>query len=542
MSGFFTIPEVKNEQVLTYAPGTPERANLRTAIREAKSKEIDIPMIIDGKKIFTQNKVTIHPPHEINHTLGYRNMGDASHVQLAIEAALKAKHAWENMSWQDRASIFLKAADLLSGPYRQKMNAATMLGQSKNVYQSETDAVCELVDFWRFNVKYMTQIYEIQPSSSNGIWNKLDYRPLEGFIVAITPFNFTAIGGNLPTAPAMLGNVVIWKPAETQVYSAAIIMEVLEAAGLPHGVINMITVDGATLGQIAFTHHDFAGLHFTGSTLVFQMLWKTIGDNLGMYTSYPKIVGETGGKDFVLAHPSADAKAVSVALLRGAFEFQGQKCSAASRAYMPASLWPEIEQNLLHDLATITMGSTEDFSNFINAVIDERAFTKIAGYIDFAAGSPDAKIIAGGKYDKSIGYFIEPTIIVTTRYDFKTMVEEIFGPVLTVLVYDDQDFDSIVDTVDQTSPYALTGSIFCQDKNIMEQTSLRLRHAAGNLYKNDKPTGAVVDQQPFGGARASGTNDKAGSVFNLVRWLSPRTIKENFNPPHDYRYPFLAKD
>jgi 1-pyrroline-5-carboxylate dehydrogenase len=542
MAGKYNIPEITNEPVLNYHSGSKERADIKKALATAKSGEVEIKMNIGGRLVSHGKPVAIHPPHDHQYILGYHSMGNKAHVTEAIHAALKAKPTWEQMPWHDRAAIFLKAADLLSGPYRQKMNAATMLGQSKNIYQSEIDAVAEMADFWRFNVKYMTQIYEVQPSSAPGVWNQLEYRPLEGFIVAITPFNFTSIGGNLPSAPALLGNTVVWKPAETQIYSAAIIMEVLENAGLPAGVINMITVDGPTLGEVVFNHRDFSGLHFTGSTGVFQNLWRTIGNNISNYRTYPRLVGETGGKDFVLAHPSADAKAVAVALARGSFEFQGQKCSASSRAYIPKSLWKSVSQFLLEDVASMKMGSPEDFSNFVNAVIDEKAFDKITAYIKGAKKSRFASILAGGNYDKSIGYFIEPTIIKAERPDYITMKEEIFGPVLTTYVYDDKDYDQVLKLIDSTSPYALTGAVFAQDKNVIMHAGRALQHAAGNFYINDKCTGAVVNQQPFGGGRASGTNDKAGSVLNLYRWLSPRTIKENFNPPHDYRYPFMEKE
>lgn len=542
MSGKYNIPEITNEPVLNYDAGSKERAEVNKALSDAKANALEIKMNIGGRKVSFGKPVTIHPPHDHQYILGFHSVGNASHVSEAINAALKAKVSWAHMPWHDRAAIFLKAADLLCGPYRQKMNAATMLGQSKNIYQSEIDAVAEMADFWRFNVQYMTQIYEVQPASAPGVWNQLEYRPLEGFIVAITPFNFTSIGGNLPSAPALLGNTVVWKPAETQIYSAAVIMEVLEKAGLPAGVINLITVDGPTLGQVVFNHRDFAGLHFTGSTGVFQNLWRTIGNNISTYRTYPRLVGETGGKDFVLAHPSADARAVAVALARGSFEFQGQKCSASSRAYIPKSLWKSVSLSLLEDVASMKMGSPEDFGNFVNAVIDEKAFDKITSYIKGAKKSKAASIISGGNFDKSIGYYIEPTIIKAERPDYITMREEIFGPVLTIYVYDDKDYDQVLKLIDSTSPYALTGAIFAQDKHVIMDASRALQHAAGNFYINDKCTGAVVNQQPFGGGRASGTNDKAGSVLNLYRWLSPRTIKENFNPPHDYRYPFMKSD
>lgn len=541
-NAFFEVPTAKNEPVLSYKPGSAEKKAVKEALANMKAQAIDIPMYINGEAVTTDDKVAIHPPHELDHLLGHFCKGDSSHVQMAIDAALAAKPAWERMPWQDRAAIFLKAADLLAGPYRAKMNAATMLGQSKNIFQAEIDAVAELCDFFRFNAQYMTEIYQQQPQSEPGIWNRLEYRPLEGFIFAITPFNFTSIAGNLCGAPALMGNTVVWKPAETQVYSAAVIMEVLMEAGLPAGVINLIYVDGPMAGDIIFSHADFAGLHFTGSTGVFQHLWSTIGKNINKYRSYPRIVGETGGKDFVVAHPSADPKAVAVALIRGSFEFQGQKCSAASRAYLPKGLWDEIKKYLLEDIASIKIGTPEDFTNFVNAVIDERAFDKISGYIARAKKDPKATVIAGGTYDKSKGYFIDPTIIVTTDPAYSTMKEEIFGPVLTIYIYEDEQFEQTLTLVDETSPYALTGAIFSRDRAATLLASERLKQAAGNFYINDKPTGAVVGQQPFGGARASGTNDKAGSVLNLYRWVSPRTIKENFVSPKDYQYPFLTEE
>ncbi len=542
MNADFTIPSPKNEIVKSYAPHSTEKISLVKKIQELKSMTPEIKMNIGGKKVSYGKPIPITCPHDHQYVLGYHSLGTRDHVTAAIQAALKAKESWAAMPWYDRASIFLKAADLLAGPYRDKMNAATMLCQSKNVYQSEIDAVAEFCDFLRFNVQYLTQIYAVQPSSSDGIWNRMEYRPLEGFVVAISPFNFTSIAGNLPCAPALMGNTIVWKPAETQIYSAHVISEILEVAGLPPGVINMVTVDGPTMGSVVFNHKSFAGLHFTGSTGVFQQLWKKVADNLENYKSYPRLVGETGGKDFVLAHSSADAKAVSTALVRGAFEYQGQKCSAASRAYLPKSLWKKISQYMEQDLASIKVGSPEDFSNFVNAVIDEKAFNKISSYITSAKKSRSASIFSGGHFDKTTGYFIEPTVILAQKPDYKSMVEEIFGPVLTVYVYDDNKYDQILDLVDKTSPYALTGAVFANEKNIMLHSAEKLKNAAGNFYLNDKPTGAVVDQQPFGGARASGTNDKAGSVLNLYRWVSPRTIKENFNPPHDYRYPFLASE
>ncbi|MEM9846451.1 MAG: L-glutamate gamma-semialdehyde dehydrogenase [Bacteroidota bacterium] len=541
-NAFYKVQEAINEPVLSYAPNTAERASVKAAIESLKSQQLDIPMYIGGQEVRTNHKVTMHPPYEHSHSLGNYNKGGKAEVAQAIQAALDAKDSWANMPWEERAAIFLKAADLLAGPYRAKMNAATMLCQSKNVYQAEIDAVAELCDFFRFNVQYLTEIYQQQPLSVRGIWNRLEYRPLEGFIFAITPFNFTSIAANLPGAPALCGNTCVWKPADSQIYSAAVIMEVFEAAGLPAGVINLIYVDGPDAGDVIFGHPDFAGLHFTGSTGVFKQLWKTIGNNLDQYKTFPRIVGETGGKDFVIAHPSANAQEVATALSRGAFEFQGQKCSAASRAYLPKSLWSEIRVGLEKDLKDFKMGSPEDFSNFINAVIDERAFDKISNYIEQAKKDADAEVIIGGGHDKSTGYFIEPTVILAAKADYTTMREEIFGPVLTIYIYEDEQYEATLDILDQTSPYALTGAVFSKDRAGVQLAMHKLRNAAGNFYINDKPTGAVVGQQPFGGARASGTNDKAGSILNLYRWLSPRTIKENFVPPTDYRYPFLGAE
>lgn len=540
--GTFQPPSPQNEPVKEYRPNSPERKAIQQALAEARSIELDIPMYIGAEEVWTERKLRLSPPHDHAHTLGYFSEGDANHVQQAIEAALSAKEEWAKLPWEHRAGVFLKAADLIAGPYRAKINVATMLGQSKNVYQAEIDSACELIDFFRFNVQYMTEIYQQQPKSSLGIWNRLEYRPLEGFVFALTPFNFTAIAGNLPTSAAMLGNTVVWKPAYTQIYSANVIMEVLKEAGLPDGVINLIYVDGPVAGEVIFNHPDFAGIHFTGSTKVFQQIWTTIGQNIHKYKSYPRIVGETGGKDFILVHQSADKDEVATALIRGAFEYQGQKCSAASRVYLPVSLWPNIEEKLKADLADIKMGGTEDLTNFVNAVIDERAFDKIASYIEQAKNDPTVELIAGGGYDKSKGYFIEPTVLKVSDPVYQTMCEEIFGPVLTVYVYPDEIFDEVIDLVNQTSPYALTGSIFAKDRYIIEKVSSRLQNAAGNFYINDKPTGAVVGQQPFGGSRASGTNDKAGSILNLLRWVSARTIKETFVSPTSYKYPFLQAD
>ncbi len=539
--GYFNYPLPANEPVLNYAPGSPERIALKKTLAELKKKEIEIPMYIGGKAVRTGNKVAIHPPHELSFTLGHFHRGEAKHVQQAIDAALKAKDAWAAISWENRAAIFLKAADLIATKYRYYMNGCTMLAQSKNAYQAEIDSACEIVDFLRFNVHYLSEIYRQQPVSSPGIHNRMEYRPLEGFVLAVTPFNFTAIAGNLPTSAAMCGNVVVWKCANTQVYSAQMIMRILKEAGLPDGVINLIFVDGPTIGKICFNHPDFAGVHYTGSTGVFNTMWKTIGENMNIYKSYPRIVGETGGKDFVMVHKSANADAVVTALVRGAFEFQGQKCSAASRAYIPSNLANEVRTKLVATIKTLKMGTVEDFSNFVNAVIDESSFNNIKKYIDNAKKDKKAKILVGGNCDKKEGYFIEPTVIETTDPKYVTMCEEIFGPVLTMYVYDADQFEKMLGIVDATSPYALTGSIFAQDKAVVELATSKLRNAAGNFYVNDKPTGAVVGQQPFGGARASGTNDKAGSQLNLYRWLSARVIKETFNPPTDYKYPFLAE-
>ena len=539
--GFFTPPSPINEPVLQYAPGSPERAELKTALEEMRAQEVDIPMYIGGEHVRTDEKVAIRPPHDHKHILGYFYQGGKEEVEQAVNAALAAKRDWEEMPWEHRAAIFLKAAELLAGPYRAKINAATMLGQSKNAYQAEIDSACEMIDFLRFNVHFMAQIYAQQPTSHPGIWNRMEYRPLEGFVFALTPFNFTAIAGNLPTSAAMMGNCVVWKPANTQVLAASMLMQVFLEAGVPPGVINLIYADGPTVGDVVFKHREFAGIHFTGSTSTFNNIYKTIGANIAVYKSYPRIVGETGGKDFVLAHPTADVQAVVIGLARGAFEYQGQKCSAASRAYIPASLWHAIEDGLKIELAKMKMGPVEDFSNFINAVIDEKSFDKIAGYIDRVKGSPTARIAMGGKYDKTSGYFIEPTVIVTEDPSYVTLCEEIFGPVLSVYVYQDAWYEECLSLIDQTSPYALTGAVFAQDRYAIEEAQRRLRHAAGNFYINDKPTGAVVGQQPFGGARGSGTNDKAESMLNLLRWVSARAIKETFVPQHGFEYPFMGE-
>lgn len=540
-NAFFKVPTPINEPVLNYAAGSAEKIALKQAITEARSKVIDVPMYIGSELVHTDNKIKLSPPHDHQHVLGYASEGDASHVMQAIDAALAARESWANLSWEQRASIFLKAADLLAGPYRAKINAATMLGQSKNAYQAEIDASCELIDFLRFNVAFMQQIYTNQPESVRGLWNRVEYRPLEGFVFALTPFNFTAIAGNLPACVAMMGNVTVWKPAYSQIYSANVIMEVLREAGLPDGVINLVYVDGPVAGDIIFKHPDFAGIHFTGSTKVFQTIWQTIGENISKYKTYPRIVGETGGKDFVMAHESADVEALATGLVRGAFEYQGQKCSAASRAYIPSNLWPAVKEQVIANLKEITMGGTEDFSNFVNAVIDEKSFDKIMGYINNAKKSDKITVIAGGNGDKSKGYFVEPTILQTTDPNYTTMCEEIFGPVLTIYVYEPKDFEKTLELVDATSPYALTGAIFSQDRYAIDLAMKKLVNSAGNFYINDKPTGAVVGQQPFGGARASGTNDKAGSILNLFRWVQPRTIKETFVSPTDYKYPFLGE-
>lgn len=540
--GTFNVPTPVNEPVKEYRPGSPEREALKKALTEFRSQETDIPMYIGGEEIRTERKLRVAPPHDHRHTLGYFYEGEAEHVQHAIDAALTAKEAWANLAWQHRAGIFLKAAELIAGPYRARINAATMLGQSKNAFQAEIDSACELIDFLRFNVHYATDIYRQQPGSSPGVWNRLEYRPLEGFVFALTPFNFTAIAGNLPTSAALMGNTVVWKPAYTQVLSAKVIMEVLMEAGLPAGVINLIYVDGPIAGDVIFNHPDFAGIHFTGSTGVFQQIWGTIGANIHKYKSYPRIVGETGGKDFVMVHESADADEVATGLVRGAFEYQGQKCSAASRAYIPTTLWPAVETKMKQFLSEIKMGVTEDFANFVNAVIDERAFKKITAYINEAKQTDQVRIVAGGNYDGSEGYFIEPTVLQVTDPAYRTMCEEIFGPVLSIYVYEPSEFDNVLQIVNTTSPYALTGSIFSKDRYIIEKAAKALQNAAGNFYINDKPTGAVVGQQPFGGARASGTNDKAGSALNLYRWVSARTIKETFSPPKSYEYPFLQAE
>ncbi|MBL7896484.1 MAG: L-glutamate gamma-semialdehyde dehydrogenase [Bacteroidia bacterium] len=540
--GIYKVPTPVNEPVKQYASGSPERKELQAMLKTMRSKQIEIPMYIGGKEVKSNNKVRIAPPHDHKHTLGYFYKSDKKHIEQAITAALAAKEKWANLSWEQRASIFLKAAELIAGPYRAKLNTATMLGQSKNAFQAEIDSACEIIDFLRFNVSYMTEIYAEQPISSPGVWNRLEWRPLEGFIYALTPFNFTAIAGNLPTSCAMMGNVVVWKPSNTQVYSANVLMEVFKKAGVPDGVINLIYPSGPDAADVIFNHKDFAGIHFTGSTEVFQSIWQTIGNNIHKYRSYPRIVGETGGKDFIMAHKSADAKEVAVALTRGAFEFQGQKCSAASRAYIPSNLWEDVKKYMVADLKSMKMGGTEDFTNFINAVIDEKSFDKLSKYISDAKKDKNVEVVFGGKCDKSKGYFIQPTVLKAKNPKYITMCEELFGPVLTVYVYNENRFKETLDLVDSTSIYALTGSIIANDRYAIELATKTLQNSAGNFYINDKCTGAVVGQQPFGGARGSGTNDKAGAKINLLRWVSPRTIKETFVPPVDYRYPFLQAD
>ncbi len=540
--GAFKVPVAVNEPVKNYAPGSPERKELQAMLKELRSRELDVPMYIGGKEVRSNVIARLAPPHDHKHTLGHFHKSDKTHVELAIKAALAAKSKWAALSWEHRASIFLKAADLIAGPYRAKLNAATMLGQSKSVYQAEIDSACEIIDFLRFNVQYMTEIYADQPISSPGVWNRLEWRPLEGFVYALTPFNFTAIAGNLPTSCAMMGNVVVWKPSNTQVYSANVLMEIFRKAGVPDGVINLIYPSGPDAAEVVFNHRDFAGIHFTGSTEVFQNIWQTIGNNIHKYRSYPRIVGETGGKDFIMAHPSADVNVLATAISRGAFEYQGQKCSAASRVYIPSNLWEETKALVLADLKSMKMGPTEDFTNFINAVIDEKSFDKLSKYIDAAKKDSSVEIIAGGKYDKSKGYFIEPTIILSQDPKYVTMCEELFGPVLTAYVYDENKFEETLELVDSTSNYALTGAIISQDRYAIELAANKLSNSAGNFYINDKCTGAVVGQQPFGGARGSGTNDKAGAKINLLRWVSPRTIKETFVPATDYKYPFLQAD
>ena len=539
--GVFYIPEAYNEPIKSYAPGTEERKSLQKKYDELWNTVTEVPQVINGKEV-KGTKKTLTSPHDHQHAIANYYEGNADDVKNAIKTALEAREKWANMPWEHRASIFLKAADLVAGPYRDALNAATMAGQSKTAFQAEIDAACELADFLRFNVQYMADIYGEQPASSDGIWNRVEYRPLEGFLYAVTPFNFTAIAGNLPSCMAMMGNVVVWKPAYTQLLSAKFLMDIFREAGVPDGVINMIITEPVETTKICLGHEDFAGIHFTGSTKVFRSFWTEIGNNISTYKTYPRIVGETGGKDFIVAHSAADRKAVITALTRGAFEFQGQKCSAASRAYIPASMYDEVIEGVKKDLESIKMGSPRDFSNFVTAVIDEKAFDRIANYIDEAKNSNDAEVVVGGNHDKSKGYFIEPTIIKVNDPHYKTMEEEIFGPVLSLYVYDDAKWKETLKLVDETSAYALTGAILSQDRYAIVEATEALKNAAGNFYINDKPTGAVVGQQPFGGARLSGTNDKAGSAQNLLRWVSPRLIKETFVPPTDYRYPFLGED
>ncbi|HLV47333.1 MAG TPA: L-glutamate gamma-semialdehyde dehydrogenase [Flavobacterium sp.] len=539
-TGFFNVPVAQNEPVKTYAPNSPEREEVLKTYKEMYNQEVDIPLYIGGEEIRTGNTKNLFPPFDHQHHLGVYHTADEALVQKAIDSAMEARKKWSQMSWEHRASIFLKAAELLAGPYRAKINAATMIAQAKTVHQAEIDSACEFIDFLRFNVQYMTEIYKQQPVSSKGIWNRVEQRPLEGFVYAITPFNFTAISGNLPSSVAMMGNVVVWKPAATQIYSAKVIVEVFKKAGLPDGVINVVYGNSGMITDTVLASEDFAGIHFTGSTSVFNSFWTTIGQNINKYKTYPRIVGETGGKDFVWVHPSSDAKEVATALSRGAFEYQGQKCSAASRAYIPQSLWEEVKNYVIEDVKSFKMGSPEDMSNFVSSVITEGSFDKLAKAIDDAKASNEAEIIVGGGYDKSKGWFIEPTVIQTTNPKYDTMERELFGPVLTVYVYEDNQWEESLKLVDQTSQYALTGAIFSTDRYAIEVASKALENAAGNFYINDKPTGAVVGQQPFGGARGSGTNDKAGSMINLLRWVSPRTIKETFVPDTDYRYPFLG--
>ena len=541
-TGFFKVPKAKNEVVKSYIPGSKERDEIQKTYKEMINSFTEVPMYINGKDVKSQNKKQISPPHDHQNIVGEYYIAEPKHIDDAIESALAAKENWENMSWENRSAIFLKAAELIAGPYRSKINAATMIGQSKTVHQAEIDSACELIDFLRFNVEFTTQIYSNQPESDGDAWNRVEYRALEGFVYAVTPFNFTAIAGNLPTCMAMLGNVVLWKPSSTQILSAKIIIDVLKEAGLPDGVINAVYGNAALITEKALSHKEFSGLHFTGSTSVFNSFWKTIGDNIANYNTYPKIVGETGGKDFILAHQSANPKQVSTAITRGAFEFQGQKCSAASRGYISESLWDKVRGYLEDDLKSISMGSPENFENFVTSVIDEKSFDKISKYIDDANDSDSAEVIIGGSYDKSKGYFIEPTVILTSDPNYVTMREEIFGPVMTIYVFKDSDFDKTLDLVDKTSEYALTGAILANDRYIVEKATKALKNSAGNFYINDKPTGAVVGKQPFGGARGSGTNDKAGSMLNLLRWVSPRLIKETFVTPTDYKYPFLEKE
>ena len=539
--GFFHVPTAINEPVKSYAPGSPERALVLAQYKEYFNGNTDIPMYIGSEEVRTGNTRNMTPPHDHQHVVGHYHLGQESHVKNAIKAALEARKKWSQMPWEQRAAIFLRAAELVAGPYRAKINAATMIAQSKTIHQAEIDAACEYIDFLRFNVEFMSQIYDEQPDSSEGIWNRVAYRPLEGFVYAITPFNFTAIAGNLPASAAMMGNVIVWKPSDHQIFSAKVLMDIFKEAGLPDGVINMIYGDPVMITDTVLASSDFAGIHFTGSTFVFKEIWKKIGENIHNYKTYPKIVGETGGKDFIIAHPSANAKQVATGITRGAFEFQGQKCSAASRVYLPKSLAEETLNYVKEDIASFKMGSPEDMSNFITAVIHEGSFDKLAKYIDAAKEDSDAEILSGGGYDKSKGFFVEPTVILTSNPKYSTMCTELFGPVVTVYVYDDKNWHQTLELVDETSEYALTGAVFSTDRYAITEATKALENCAGNFYINDKPTGAVVGQQPFGGARASGTNDKAGSAQNLLRWVSPRLIKETFVSPSNYRYPFLGE-
>ena len=541
-TGFFKVPTPINEPVKSYSPGSSERKEVLDTYKKMIKENIEIPMYINGKDVKSDETNSVSPPHDHKNIVGKYYLANESHVDQAISTALDAKESWENMSWENRAAIFLKAAELIAGPYRSKINAATMIAQSKTVHQAEIDAACEFIDFLRFNVQYVTDIYKNQPDSDSDAWNRVEYRPLEGFVYAVTPFNFTAIAGNLAASMAMLGNVVVWKPSDSQVYSAKIIIDVFKEAGLPDGVINAVYGDPEMISNKVLESSAFAGLHFTGSTTVFNSFWKKIGSNISNYKTYPKIVGETGGKDFILAHKSADPKEVSTAITRGAYEFQGQKCSAASRGYISKSIWNEVKDNVIEDLKSISMGSPEDLSNFVTAVIHESSFDKISKYIDDAKADSKVQVIAGGSYDKSKGYFVEPTLLLVEDPNYVSMREEIFGPVMTIYVYDDKDFDKTLNLIDTSTKYALTGAVLAKDRNVIEKVTKALRNSAGNFYVNDKPTGAVVGRQPFGGARSSGTNDKAGSMLNLLRWVSPRLIKETFVTPKDYRYPFLAKD
>lgn len=538
--GFFNVPVAINEPVKTYAPGTPERDAVLKAYTDMYNSKVDVPLYINGKDVKTKNTRTMSPPHDHKHIVGSYHLAEKKHIDEAIATALEARKTWSQLPWEQRAAIFLKAAELIAGPYRAKINAATMIGQSKTIHQAEIDASCELIDFLRYNVQYMTEIYSDQPKSTSDAWNRVEYRPLEGFTYAVTPFNFTAIAGNLPSCMALMGNVVIWKPSNNQIYSAKVVLDVFREAGVPAGVINMVMGDSAMITNTILAHPQFSGLHYTGSTSVFNNLWKDIGNNIGHYKTYPRIVGETGGKDFIVAHKSANAKQVATAISRGAFEFQGQKCSAASRVYIAKGIWSDVKKYLLEDLKSFKMGSPEDMSNFITAVINEGSFDKLAKYIDQAKKDKDAEIIAGGNYDKSKGYFIEPTVIVTTNPKYETMCTELFGPVVTIYIYEDKAYTETLKLVDETSEYALTGAVISTDRYAIDEATKALQNSAGNFYINDKPTGAVVGQQPFGGARASGTNDKAGSAINLMRWISPRLIKETFVTPTDYRYPFLG--